>query len=96
MSRLAYVHTVECIPARTDESTLSLILLRCENDQLFTGKRHTAKKAWGEIIQQMGLQGQVSPTKIAKKWDNLKQKYKALRCPATGMRKDRGEATAAT
>ena len=29
-----------------------------------------------EILQQMGLDGQVSPTQAAKKWDNLKQKYK--------------------
>ncbi|KAI7813778.1 hypothetical protein IRJ41_001170 [Triplophysa rosa] len=33
---------------------------------------------------------------FAKKWDNLKRKYKELRCPPTGTGTDDGEATAAT
>ncbi|KAJ8345931.1 hypothetical protein SKAU_G00301240 [Synaphobranchus kaupii] len=79
----------------TNQQTRSLIRLRSENDHLFTGKRHTAKKAWAEILQQMGLLGYVSPTQVAKKWDNLKRKYKELRNPTTGAGADRGETTAA-
>ncbi|KAG5832694.1 hypothetical protein ANANG_G00293860 [Anguilla anguilla] len=41
----------------TDEETVRLIRLRAENDNLFTGKRHAAGKAWKEILRQMGLQG---------------------------------------
>ncbi|KAK5923339.1 hypothetical protein CgunFtcFv8_000319 [Champsocephalus gunnari] len=62
----------------TEEHTLTLIKVRSENDQLFTGRRHTAKKAWEEILKALGLCGLVTPTQIGKKWDNLKRKYKAI------------------
>ncbi|KAI4830716.1 hypothetical protein KUCAC02_002332, partial [Chaenocephalus aceratus] len=29
---------------------------RTENDNLFTGKRYTAKKAWGEVLQKIGVE----------------------------------------
>ncbi|KAI9523838.1 hypothetical protein NQZ68_024360 [Dissostichus eleginoides] len=48
-----------------------------------------------EILKALGLCGSVTPTQIGKKWDNLKRKYKELRCPPTGTGTDRGEATAA-
>ncbi|XP_035254477.1 uncharacterized protein LOC118216942 isoform X1 [Anguilla anguilla] len=85
-----------CHHSWTHFQTFRLIRLRSENDHRFTGKRHTAKKAWKEILQQMGLQGQVSPAQAAKKWDNMKRKYKELRSSASGTGTDRGEATAAT
>ncbi|KAG5830085.1 hypothetical protein ANANG_G00317970 [Anguilla anguilla] len=84
------------LPAGTDEETVRLIRLRAENDNLFTGKRHAAGKAWKEILRQMGLQGRVSHAQAAKKWDNLKRKYKELRSSAAGTGTDRGESTAAT
>ncbi|KAI9523180.1 hypothetical protein NQZ68_030528 [Dissostichus eleginoides] len=60
----------------TEEETLTLIKVRVENDNLFTGRRHTAKKAWEEILKALGLCGSVTPTQIGKKWDNHKRKYK--------------------
>ncbi|KAF3859085.1 hypothetical protein F7725_021484 [Dissostichus mawsoni] len=71
---------------------MTLIKVRVESDQRFTGRRHTAKKAWEEILKALGLCGSVTPTQIGKKWDNLKRKYKI---PPTGTGTDRGEATAA-
>ncbi|KAF3854214.1 hypothetical protein F7725_022269 [Dissostichus mawsoni] len=37
---------MQAMAARTEEETLTLIKVRVENDNLFTGRRHTAKKAW--------------------------------------------------
>ncbi|XP_074548761.1 uncharacterized protein LOC141806935 [Halichoeres trimaculatus] len=80
----------------SEEVTKKLIELRIQHDGLFTGKRHTAKKAWTEIIRLLNLQGQVTQGQVSKKWDNLKRKYKELRNPPTGTGTDGGEATAAT
>ncbi|KAF3854300.1 hypothetical protein F7725_022355 [Dissostichus mawsoni] len=65
---------------------MTLIKVRAEKDTLFTGRRHTAKKAWElletslvslrEILKALNLFYAVTPTRIAKKWDNLKRKYK--------------------
>ncbi|XP_033991068.1 uncharacterized protein LOC117486669 [Trematomus bernacchii] len=80
----------------TEAQTRSLVHHRTEHDHLFTGKRYTAKKAWGEVLQKMGLEELLTPTQLAKKWDNLKRKYKELKTPPTGTGTDEGEATAAT
>ncbi|CAM4625067.1 hypothetical protein PO909_005669 [Leuciscus waleckii] len=81
---------------RTDEETENLIKFRMELDSDFTGKMNSAKKAWIKVLQRIGLDGKVTPSQIFKKWDNLKRKYKELRCPPTGTGTDSGEATAAT
>ncbi|KAJ8251435.1 hypothetical protein GJAV_G00221330 [Gymnothorax javanicus] len=80
----------------TDEDSIKLIQLRSANDHLFTRKRHTAKKVWDEILQQMGLLGTVSAAQAAKKWDNMKQRYKELQRNAVGTGLDAGESAAAT
>ncbi|XP_037626195.1 uncharacterized protein LOC119488532 [Sebastes umbrosus] len=67
----------------TDEDTKRLITQRTQNDHLFTGKRHSAKKAWGEVIKMMGLEGILTSTQ-------------ELRNPPSGTGTDGGEATAAT
>ncbi|CAJ1076480.1 uncharacterized protein LOC125297728 [Xyrichtys novacula] len=38
----------------------------------------------------------VTPAFVKKKWENLKQKYKDLKCPKTGVSTVRGETTAAS
>ncbi|CAL8274768.1 unnamed protein product [Gadus morhua 'NCC'] len=43
----------------------------------------------------MGLVGMISGQQAAKKWENLKQRYRELRTPKTGSGTDRGEVTAA-
>ncbi|XP_030204045.1 uncharacterized protein LOC115536370 [Gadus morhua] len=39
------------------EHTAQLIKLRGENDELFTGVKHSASVAWGTILEKIGLQG---------------------------------------
>uniref|UniRef100_A0AAV2L2D8 Myb/SANT-like DNA-binding domain-containing protein n=1 Tax=Knipowitschia caucasica TaxID=637954 RepID=A0AAV2L2D8_KNICA len=75
----------ECSYRWTDNETEKLIKLRAANEVLFTGKRNTAKPAWRAILFEMGLQGKVSIDQLAKKWDNLKRKYKELKFPAPGV-----------
>jgi len=66
--------------------TARLIKVRVENDELFDGKRNGAKAAWSLILREMGLEGKATTEQVAKKWDNLKRKYRELKCapPGTG------------
>lgn len=75
----------ECSYKMTDNETEKLIKLRAANEVLFTGRRNTAKPAWRAILFELGLQGKVSTDQLAKKWDNLKRKYKELKFPAPGV-----------
>ncbi|KAK1887381.1 Reticulocyte-binding protein 2 like a [Dissostichus eleginoides] len=69
----------------TDQDTRKMIRLRAANEALFTGRRNAAKAAWKAIIREIGLQGKVSTYQMAKKWDNLKRRYKDLKYPPVGM-----------
>ncbi|XP_075993288.1 uncharacterized protein LOC142988130 [Genypterus blacodes] len=69
----------------TEEDTRHLIELRAANEALFTGRRNTAKPAWRGIVKEMGLTGKITPDQVAKKWDNLKTKFKDLKFPPRGM-----------
>ncbi|XP_053175029.1 uncharacterized protein zgc:171459 [Scomber japonicus] len=69
----------------TEEDTRRLIELRAANEALFTGRRNTAKPAWRGIVKEMGLTGRITPDQVAKKWDNLKTKFKDLKFPPRGM-----------
>ncbi|KAF1395386.1 hypothetical protein PFLUV_G00010990 [Perca fluviatilis] len=48
------------------------------------------------LVKEIGLEGKLTGQQAAKKWENLKQKYKELRTTRTGSGTDRGEVTAAT
>ncbi|MCI4388169.1 hypothetical protein PGIGA_G00082490 [Pangasianodon gigas] len=67
-----------------------------ENVAEFTGKRHSAKKSWVDVFEKMGLNRIVTPSQIAKKWDNLKRKYKVGAPLSSYRNRDSGEVTAAT
>lgn len=69
----------------TEDDTRRLIELRAANESLFTGRRNTAKPAWRGIVKEMGLTGKITPDQVAKKWDNLKTKFKDLKFPPRGM-----------
>ncbi|XP_038160460.1 uncharacterized protein LOC119796119 isoform X2 [Cyprinodon tularosa] len=86
-SRLLPVHF-------TDEDTLRFIQTRTRLDFLFTGKRNKVHGAWQQVIQETGVEGVVTPTQAAKKWDNLKSKYKELTNP--NLRSSEEEGRAAT
>ncbi|CAJ1069787.1 uncharacterized protein LOC122971204 [Xyrichtys novacula] len=80
----------------TDEDTERLIWWRGRNEALFTGRRNAALKGFEAFIKEHGLEGQVDPSFPPKKWENLKQKYKVLKAPPTGVSTEGGEATAAS
>ncbi|XP_029903834.1 uncharacterized protein LOC115356742 [Myripristis murdjan] len=77
------------------EQTEKFIRLRVENDNLFTGAKHSAAVGWRIILEKMGLLGRVEPQQAKKKWDNLKKKYKDCKYPGTGEGVS-GKPTAAT
>ncbi|XP_063074185.1 uncharacterized protein LOC134464768 [Engraulis encrasicolus] len=73
----------------TEEDILQFVKLRVSNRALFTGKRHSARVAWRQILTEMGLQRKMTPLQARKKWDNLVSKYKMiheqeLRAPRPG------------
>ncbi|XP_048870694.1 protein Daple [Brienomyrus brachyistius] len=77
----------------TDEDTAKLIKLRAANDALFTGKRNAAKFGWRAILKELGLQGKMRADQAAKKWENLKKKYKDLKYPPVGHGTQTAEVT---
>ncbi|XP_044193689.1 uncharacterized protein LOC122971204 [Thunnus albacares] len=79
----------------TDEDTQRLIKWRARNEDKFTGKRNAAMKGFEMFIQEHGLEGKVKAGWAKKKWENLKQKYKEVKAPRTGVNTEGGEATAA-
>ncbi|XP_056138252.1 uncharacterized protein LOC130114408 [Lampris incognitus] len=74
----------ECTYKMTEPETERMIKLRAANEALFTGRKHSAKPAWRAILYELGLQGKVTTEQLAKKWDNLKRRYKELKFPARG------------
>ncbi|KAK7879291.1 hypothetical protein WMY93_033929 [Mugilogobius chulae] len=80
----------------TTAKTKQLIKKRAEYEHLFaTKKRNSAQKAWKIIVNELGLDEQITIKQTAKKWDNLKKKYKDLKKPQTG-RGTEGEETPST
>ncbi|XP_056441352.1 uncharacterized protein LOC130378667 [Gadus chalcogrammus] len=79
----------------TPEQTRHLIRFQTENDHKFVRSKFLAKQLWETLVKEMGLVGMISGQQAAKKWENLKQRYRELRTPKTGSGTDRGEVTAA-
>ncbi|ROL41875.1 Stress response protein nst1, partial [Anabarilius grahami] len=48
------------------------------------------------FVKDENLEGKISATQVKRKWENLKQKYKDLKCPQTGVSTEDGEVTAAS
>ncbi|XP_059916670.1 uncharacterized protein LOC132464355 [Gadus macrocephalus] len=67
------------LPKWTPEQTRRLIVFRSQNDKRFTLHKGRAKHLWGILIRDLGLEGKTTPKQIAKKWENLKMKYKLLK-----------------
>ncbi|KAK0132872.1 hypothetical protein N1851_032007 [Merluccius polli] len=67
----------------TPEQTRRLIMFRVENEEHFTKRK--SNHLWGTLIRDLGLEGKMTPQQFAKKWNNLKMKYKLLKDPPTGM-----------
>ncbi|XP_048111726.1 apical membrane antigen 1-like protein [Alosa alosa] len=71
-----------------------LIRFRAENEEKFTKKKYASKLLWEKAVKDLGLEGKMTGEKAAKKWENLKKRYKDLKQPKTGSGTDSGETTA--
>ncbi|XP_069563009.1 luc7-like protein 3 isoform X1 [Brachyistius frenatus] len=83
MATVEVAYALEAKPAFykwSDEDTRSLIAWRAANASLFTGRRNAAMSGYETYIASRGLEGRVNPAFVKKKWENLKQKYKDLKC----------------
>ncbi|XP_071803261.1 uncharacterized protein [Asterias amurensis] len=61
------------------EETKLFLELRRENIAKFhSGNRGSIQKAFGEILDEMGLTGKVTPNQARKKWNNLAQLYRKI------------------
>ncbi|XP_072571997.1 uncharacterized protein [Paramormyrops kingsleyae] len=78
----------------SDNDTLNLIRWRVANEALFTGKRNSSIKGFEAFVREYNLEGKVAAARVKRKWENLKQKYKDLRNPFTGVSTEGGEVTA--
>ncbi|XP_072311197.1 uncharacterized protein [Eucyclogobius newberryi] len=69
----------ETVYKLTPKETQELIKLRMSNKILFSGKRNASMCGWRTILKHMGLQDKMTHYQAAKKWENLKKKYKEVR-----------------
>ncbi|XP_051548518.1 uncharacterized protein LOC127437563 [Myxocyprinus asiaticus] len=72
----------------SDEDIKKLIQLRSSNSALFDGRKNSSKTAWSAIIREMGLEDKVTTEQMAKKWENLKARYKDAKYPPNGVEKN--------
>ncbi|XP_016135268.1 uncharacterized protein [Sinocyclocheilus grahami] len=72
----------------SNEDITKLIQLRSSNSALFDGRKNSSKTAWSAILREMGLEERITTEQIAKKWENLKARYKDAKYPPTGVEKN--------
>ncbi|KAF7669675.1 hypothetical protein LDENG_00151630 [Lucifuga dentata] len=80
------VNTMEFTYKLSPKETEDFVKLRVSNNFLFSGKRNTSMWAWRAILKHMGLQKKMTHCQAAKKWENLKKKYKELKNPPEGVK----------
>ncbi|XP_068452713.1 uncharacterized protein [Clinocottus analis] len=68
----------------TDRDIRLMIQLRAANANIFTGRKNSAMRGWRAIRKEMGIPGALTAQQLKKKWDNLKDKYRALKNPPAG------------
>ncbi|XP_077567417.1 uncharacterized protein LOC144192215 isoform X2 [Stigmatopora nigra] len=85
MDALAGERTSDAGYKLTERDVRKMVELRGANQALFTGRRNSAKPAWRAIVEEMGLSGKVTADQVAKKWDNLKSRFKDLKFPPRGL-----------
>ncbi|KAJ8375404.1 hypothetical protein SKAU_G00059840 [Synaphobranchus kaupii] len=78
------------------EETTEFIQRRSHSELLFTGRRNAARSGWETVLKEMGLGSKVTGLQAARKWENLKKKYRELKYPPTGLGVDFGDVTAAS
>ncbi|KAJ3612224.1 hypothetical protein NHX12_020500 [Muraenolepis orangiensis] len=64
----------------------TMVKLRMSNRAYFSGKRNASMRGWRAILKHMGLHTKMTFNQAAKKWDNMRKKYKELRYPPEGVK----------
>ncbi|TRY56158.1 hypothetical protein DNTS_015274 [Danionella cerebrum] len=72
----------------SDENIAKLIQLRSSHSALFDGRKNSSKTAWSAILREMGLEDMLTTEQAAKKWENLKTRYKDAKYPPSGIEKN--------
>ncbi|NP_001104635.1 uncharacterized protein LOC562056 [Danio rerio] len=80
--------TSKLIYKMSDEGITKLIQPRSSNSALFDGRKNSSKTAWSAILREMGLDERMTTEQMAKKWENLKARYKDARYPPSGVEKN--------
>ncbi|CAL8318444.1 unnamed protein product [Lota lota] len=63
----------------------TMVKLRMSNRAYFSGKRNASMRGWRAILKHMGLHTKMTFNQAAKKWDNMRKKYKELKYPPEGV-----------
>ncbi|XP_057712107.1 uncharacterized protein si:dkeyp-38g8.5 [Corythoichthys intestinalis] len=79
------VNPVEMVYKLNAKEMEEFVKLRMTNRYLFSGKRNTSIWAWKAILRHMGLQDKMNNRQAAKKWENLKKRYKDLKFQENGQ-----------
>ncbi|XP_056272137.1 uncharacterized protein LOC130194936 [Pseudoliparis swirei] len=85
MEKMEKMEKLENTYRMTDRDIKLMIQLRAANADVFTGRKNSAMRGWRAIRKEMGIQGALTPQQLKKKWDNLKDKYRALKNPPVGV-----------
>ncbi|KAK0142818.1 hypothetical protein N1851_019242 [Merluccius polli] len=72
----------------------AMVKLRMSNRAYFSGKRNASMRGWRAILKHMGLHTKMTFNQAAKKWDNMRKKYKELKYPPEGVQFSLGGAGA--
>ncbi|XP_062238945.1 uncharacterized protein si:dkeyp-38g8.5 [Platichthys flesus] len=75
----------EASPELSPREVEEFVKLRVTNNSLFSGKRDSNTLAWKAILKHMGLQHKMNFSQASQIWENMKEKYTALKNPSDGM-----------
>uniref|UniRef100_A0A8C5CER2 Si:dkeyp-38g8.5 n=1 Tax=Gadus morhua TaxID=8049 RepID=A0A8C5CER2_GADMO len=62
----------------------TMVKLRMTNRAYFSGKKNECMRGWRAILKHMGLHTKLNYYQAAKKWDNMRMRYKELKYPPEG------------
>ncbi|XP_071373228.1 caldesmon-like [Centroberyx affinis] len=80
------INPVEFTYKLSPKETEDFVKLRVSNNYLFSGRRNSSMWAWRAILKHMGLHHKMTHSQAAKKWENMKKKYKELKNPPEGVK----------
>ncbi|CAB1458236.1 unnamed protein product [Pleuronectes platessa] len=81
----SFTSASEASPELSLREVEEFVKLRVTNNSLFSGKRDSNTLAWKAILKHMGLQHKMNFSQASQMWENMKEKYTALKNPSDGM-----------